>query len=184
MGHRLVTTDGNGHQSTNHYDADGNVDYTIDANSQRTNFTYDPAEQLTQTERADSTSTSTNYWPDGSVKDQINASSGDTHYTYDPLGHVASVTDPDSRTTGYQYDALGNLLVKSDPGVSGCTTVSTTKGCTVYSYDAASERTASNYNDPATPNVADAYDANGRRNSMTDGTGTTTWAYDLSLIHI
>ena len=178
MGHLLVTTDGNGHQSTNHYDADGNLDYSIDADSQQTNFTYDPAGQLTQTERADSTATSTNYWPDGSVKDQINASSGDTHYTYDPLGHVSSITDPDGRTTGYQYDALGNLLVKSDSGVSGCTTASTTKGCTIYSYDVASELTATKYNDPATPNVTDAYDADGRRTSMTDGTGTTTWSYD------
>lgn len=178
MGHVLVTTDGNGHYSTNHYDADGNVDYAIDANSQRTNFTYDPAEQLTQTQRADTTSTSTNYWPDGTVKDQINASSGDTHYTYDALGHVSSITDPDSRATGYQYDAVGNLIVKSDPGVSGCTTASTTKGCTIYSYDVANELIATTYNDPATPNVTDSYDADGRRMSMSDGTGTSTWAYD------
>ena len=187
VGRVLTATDGDGHVSTNHYDADGNRDYSIDADSNRTNYTLDAAGQLTVTTRPDTTTVKTNYWPDGTVEDQIDASNADTHYVYDPLGHLTSVTDPDNRTTGYTYDAVGSLLVRSDPGVTGCTTSSTAKGCTIHSYDVANESTGINYNDPGvTPNVtAVAYDGNGRRISMTEqvhgsttSTVTSSWAYD------
>lgn len=187
MGRVLTTTDGNGHVTTSHYDADGNLDYSIDADNNKTTYTHDPAGQLTVTTRPDTTTTKTNYWPDGSVEDQIDATNADTHYIYDPLGHLSGGTDPDNRATGYTYDAAGNLVVKADPGVSGCTTSSTTKGCTIYSYDAANELTSVNYNDPGvTPNVtAVSYDADGRRTSMTEqvhgsttSTVTSTWSFD------
>ena len=191
IGRLQVTTDGDGHTTTNHYDPDGNLDYTIDGNNNKTTYTYDPAGQRTATTQAYGTSsaqtTTTDYWPDGTIEDQINAKGGDTHYTYDPLGHLTGVTDPDGRTTGYQYDPLGNLLVRSDPGVSGCTATSITKGCTIYSYNAVSEPTAINYNDPgANPNVtAETYDEDGRRTAMTEQTNgsttntvTSTWSYD------
>ena len=187
LGRVLVTSDGNGHTTQNHYDPDGNRDYSIDADNNKTGYTYDPAGQLTITTRADNTTTKTNYWPDGTVEDQIDANIADTHYTYDPLGHLASTTDPDNRVTSYTYDGVGNLLVKGDPGVSGCTTSSTTKGCTIYSYDAANQQTAINYNDPGvTSNVtAIGYDGNGRRTSMTEqiqgsttNSVTSTWVYD------
>jgi RHS repeat-associated protein len=178
-GRLLVTTDGNGNTTTNHYDADGDLDYTIDGNNNKTSYTHDPAEQLTVTTRADQSTLQTNYWPDGAIEDQINAAGADTHYTYDPLGHLVSVTNPENQTTGYTYDAVGNLLVKADPGVTGCTPTSTTRGCTIYTYDADNEPAGINYNDTATPNVtAVGYDGDGRKVTMTDGTGTTTWGFN------
>jgi RHS repeat-associated protein len=183
MGRVLVTTDGDGDTATAHYDADGNEDYSIDGNTNRTNYTHNPAGQLTVTTRPDATTLTTDYWPDGSIEDQIDGNGADTHYTYDPLGHLTGVTDPDSRTTGYQYDGVGNLLVKSDPGVTGCSTASTTSGCTLYTYDPANEQTSITYNNTDTPNVtAETYDGDSRRVSMTEqhgsGSATSTWAYD------
>ena len=187
LGRVLVTSDSNGHTTQSHYDLDGNRDYTIDGDNNKTTYTYDPAGQLTATTRADNTRTKTNYWPDGTVEDQVDANNADTHYSYDPLGHLATVTDPDNRVTTYTYDGVGNLLMMGDPGVTGCTTSSTSKGCTIYSYDAANQQTAINYNDPGvTPNVtAVSYDGNGERASMTEqihgsatNTATSTWAHD------
>jgi RHS repeat-associated protein len=178
FGRRLITTDPNGHTTQSHYDADGNRDYVIDGDAHKTIFTFDAAEQNTVVTRADTTQTKTNYWPDGTVEDQIDAANAATHYTYDPLGHLTGATDPDSRATGYTYDPVGNLVIKADPGVSGCTVSSTNKGCTIYTYDGGNERTGINYNDAATANVTFQYDGNGRRRSMTDGTGTSSWSYD------
>ena len=178
-GRVLVATDSNGHATTTHYDPDGNPDYSVDADGNKTLYAYDPAGQLTVTTCPDGTTVKANFWPDGTVEDQIDASGADTHYTYDPLGHGTSVTDTDGRTTTYVYDPVGNLVAKGDPGVAGCAPTSTLKGCTVSSYDAADELTGVAYHDPATPDVsALGYDGDGRRTTMTDGTGTSAWSYD------
>lgn len=100
-GHLSVTTDANGHQTTSHYDADGNLDYTIDADTNRPNYVNDAADQQTQVHRADSTTLKTDYWPDGSIKDTIDGANHMTSYNYDPLGRMTSMTDPDNRTTTY-----------------------------------------------------------------------------------
>ncbi len=179
MGRVLASTDGNAHTTTNHYDADGNLADVIDAAGHKTTFTYDPAGQLEVTTRPDASTVKTGYWADGSVADHIDATGADTHYSYDALGHLASVTDPDGRVTSYVYDAVGDLVAKGDPGTTACTASSTVKGCTVWSYDAGDEMTSVAYHDPATADVAAVgYDGDGRKASMTDGTGTSTWSYD------
>ncbi len=181
-GETLTSTDGNGHVTTHTYDGDGNVASLTDGNGNETVYAYDADNEVTSTTSGYGTSaaqtSSTGYTPDGLVATQTNPAGKVTTYSYDSLNHLSSATDPDSRITGYQYDPVGNLLVKSDPGVSGCTTGSTTAGCTLYSYDAADELTGIDYNDSAAPNVTYAYDGNGRRTSMADGTGTSSSAYN------
>ncbi len=176
-GRLLTKTDGAGNTTTTGYDGDGNVIYTIDGAGNKTIYSYD-ADELVQITEPSGTTTKTDYTPDGRVKDQIGGDGGTTSYTYDALGDRASVTDPDGHTTSYQYDGAGNLLVRGDPGVSGCTPISTTDGCTTYSYNADNAQTAIHYNDPNTHDVSFGYDADGRRIQMTDGTGTSTWVYD------
>jgi RHS repeat-associated protein len=177
-GRLLTTTDGNGHTTTKHYDGDGNLEYEIDANSNKTTYEYDLADQLIATTRPDKSVLKTDYYPDGQIEDQINAEGGDTHYTYDQLGHVSAITDPDGRTTSYQYGLAGELLAKGDPGVSGCTSESTRDGCTTYEYDLEGRQIAIHYHDSSTHDVAIGYDADGRRTSMTDASGTSSWSYD------
>src|SRR5262249_53259700 len=82
------------------------------------------------------------------------------------------------RATAYTYDGAGDLLTKLDP-VTGATCTATPKvGCTTYGYDAADEVTSIAYSDGTTPNVSIGYDSDGQRQSMTDGTGSSTWVWD------
>jgi RHS repeat-associated protein len=165
------------HQQTRHYDADGNLDYTIDGDNNRTDFTHDAAGGLTVTTRLDGTTLKTDYFADGSVQDQKDGLNNTTTYTYDALGREATSADPLGNTTAYGYDGAGNLLTRQVPG--GNCAASPKTGCVSYLYDIADQITGITYSDGTTPNVTNiAYDGNGRRTSMTDGTGTSTWAWD------
>jgi RHS repeat-associated protein len=185
-GHVSVTTDGNGHQSTSHYDADGNLDYVIDADGNRTTYVYDAADQQTDVQRADATTLHTHYWPDGSLKDTVDGANRMTPYAYDPQGRLTSMTDPDGRVTTYGYDPAGNPVTKADPGgscpswpITYPPSLSASAKCTVMGYDAANRLTSITYSDGQTPNLTSiGYDNNGRRTSMTDGTGNSSWKWD------
>ncbi|HEU4977807.1 MAG TPA: RHS repeat-associated core domain-containing protein, partial [Solirubrobacteraceae bacterium] len=66
------------------------------------------------------------------------------------------------------YDAAGNQTSVTDP--LGRVT---SKG-----YDAANRLTSIGYSDGSTPNVTIGYDPDNQQSSLTDGTGTSTWAWD------
>ena len=173
-GRVTVATDANSHSSIRHYDLDGNVDYAIDAEGNRSDFVYDDADQAVRSERADGTELTTTYWPDGTVRTTTDGAQRATAYDYDAQGRLSSVTDPNARTTTYGYDPGGNLRTKADhrgscPGTA----------CTSMGYDAADQLTSVTYGDATTPNVtAISYDGAGRRTSMVDGSGTSTWSWD------
>lgn len=138
--------------------------------------------------RADTprTSLTYDYWPDGRLKTQRDGANAATAYAYDSQARLSSTTDPSGRTTTYGYDLAANLVTKADPGgtcpawpIVYPPALSPTGACTVSRYDIADQLISVDYSDPATPDVAAiGYDLNGRRTSMTDGTGTSTWAYD------
>jgi RHS repeat-associated protein len=166
-----------GHVTTKHYDTDGNLDQLTDADGNLTTYVYDVANEQTAIRRADTPQTSlvTDYNSDGTILDQKDGAGKTTTYGYDSLGRVTSVTTPATAacptgcTTSSTYDGAGNRLTAVDP--TGATTTDT--------YDAANELTAITYSDGTTPNVsAITYDADGQRIAMTDGTGTSQWAYD------
>ncbi|WP_147572881.1 DUF6531 domain-containing protein [Cellulomonas massiliensis] len=144
----------------------------------------------------------------GRVATRTDARGGVTAYTYDNAGHPTAVTYPDGSTTTSTYDRSGNLATLTDEagrvtsytydlanrvtgvGVAGATwrftydsngrrrTVVAPSGrTTTLSWDARSLLTRVDYSDD-TPDVTFAYDAAGRRTSMTDGSGTTTYRYD------
>jgi RHS repeat-associated protein len=162
------------HQATQHYDANGNLDSSVDANGNGTSYTYDAAGQLLTVTRPDTTTLRNDYWADGSLHNQYDGANQATTYAYDALGRLTSTTDPLVRVTTYTYDPAGTLLSKKDPGGS-CPS----SACTTRTYDAANQLTGITYSDGTTPNVSGLqYDADGRRTRMTDGTGTSVWAYD------
>ena len=165
----------NQHQAVSTYDADRNLALSTDGDSHTTSYAYDAADELTVTTRPDATTLKTDYNGDGTVKDQVDGGGNMTSYGYDPLARVASVTDPLNRTTAAGYDGAGNLLMTADPGG---TCVAPKVGCTSRTYDAANELVGIAYSDGTTPNVTNGYDGNGRRTTMTDGTGTSTYAHD------
>lgn len=157
------------HQIVRHYDADGNLDSATDGNNQTETYVHDAAGQLIETHRADGTILRQDYWADGTLNHRYDGAGQPTTYTYDPLGHPETVTDPLGRTTQFSYDPVGNQLVLWDPSTRATTS----------SYDAANQRTAITFSDGVTPNVTNiTYDADGQRTAMSDGTGTSTWAWD------
>jgi YD repeat-containing protein len=98
-----------------------------------------------------------------------------TDYAYDGAGRVRSETQyPDWPTTTptlvptTTYDLNGNRATATDQ--LGRTTT--------FGYDARNRLTSVDYSDAGTADVSYAYDADGHRTSMTDGTGTTSYTLD------
>ena len=162
------TTDPLNHTSTAAHDADGNKVSTTDANNHTVITTFDPVEQATKVTQADSTTQITDYNPDGTVADTIDGLNAKTTYGYDGQGRKVSRTDPDNRTTSTHLDPAGLAL----------TTTDATGRVTTMGYDAAGHLKSVTYSDGTTPNAGYTYDPVGNRKTMTDGTGTSTWAYD------
>jgi RHS repeat-associated protein len=171
-------TDPLGHVTTSGYDADRNMTSVKDANGNLTNYVFDAANELTQVKRADGTTATTEYNPDGSILDQKDGKGNAIQtYGYDSLARVITARDALGNTTTYSYDGAGNQLTKQDPG--GNCSASPQTGCTTSTYDAANQLTSVSYSDGITPNVTNiAYDADGQRTSLTDGTGNWVWNYD------
>lgn len=119
-------------------------------------------------------------------------------FAYDSLSQLTSASNPESGTILYAYDADGNVITKTAPlpNQTGSSTVTTTS-----TYDQLNRLTGKTYSDggvtdPYTPPVQFGYDGNaltgcaivppsdtdtypvGRRNSMCDGSGGTSWTHD------
>lgn len=161
------------------YDANRNRTSVTDGDGHTTTSAYDAADQLVSVARADGTTLGWSYDASGNQIDSTDGAGVATTYTYDALDRMAKTTDPLGRTTTFGYDPADNLKTKQDHG--GNCASNPKSGCTTYAHDDANQVTGIDYADPATPDVtAIAYDANGRRTSMADGTGTSTWAWTPS----
>jgi len=162
------TTDPLGHSTTYAYDPNGNRSSVTDANGHTTTYTYDADNERTQTTQPDGSTTKTGYDSDGNIISQTDGNGHTTGYSFNALNQTTASTDPDGRTTKYSSDRVGNVLASVNPSAQ----------TTMYAYDADRRVTAIAYSDGTTPAVRESYDADGRRVSLADGTGTTTFAYD------
>ena len=178
FGDVLTVTDPLAHVTTNQYDASRNLTSVQDADNNTTTYVYDAANQQTQVNRADGTTLTTDYNADGTVLDQKDGKGNAIlSYGYDSLARVSTSTDALGNVTSYSYDGAGNRLTQQDPG--GNCGATPKVGCTSFTYDVANQLKTIIYSDNVTPNVTNiAYDADGQRTGMTDGTGTSTWAWD------
>ena len=88
-----------------------------------------------------------------------------TAYTYDSLGRMTGETAPDGKTKGYEYDLQGRKLKITDAA----------NVQDIYTYDAFDNVTSRTRGGEA---VTYAYNALGKRTSMTDSTGTSTYTYN------
>ncbi len=173
------------------YDPVGNRTVVIDANGQVPKYLYDAREKLSEVDQSPNPWTDPNATPNPKIA---------TTYTYDNLGNLSRITRAQGdasyeRATDYTYDGLDRL--RAEIQYPGWPSTSPTL-VTVYSYDAASNlatltdplgKTTTYGYDPlnrlisisyvdGTPNVGYAYDNDGNRVQMTDGTGTTTYTPD------
>jgi RHS repeat-associated protein len=168
QGRPIKVTDPLGHETKYTYDGDGNVETETDPEGHKTTYTYDADNERTKVEEPNKTITETEYDGAGQVKKQIDGNKHATEYVRNVLEQVIEVIDPLDRKTLKEYDAAGNLTKLTDP----------MKRAMTYKYDKDNRLTEVSYSDGKTPTVKYAYNADGDRTSMEDGTGTTTYEYD------
>jgi RHS repeat-associated protein len=168
-GRPTTITDPLGHTTKYVYDGDGNVETMTDANTHTTTFTYNADNRLTKVKEPSGITTETGYDGAGRVTSQTDGNKHTTTYTRNILGEVTEVKDPLGRITKKEYDAAGNLTAVIDAA----------KRTTKYFYDPANRLKEVSYSESKTPAVKYEYDADGNRTKMTDGTGKTSYTYDL-----
>lgn len=103
-----------------------------------------------------------------------------TSINYNGFSRKISMSDPDMGSWSYGYDVLGNLTSQTDA-----------RNCvTTVNYDDLNRPTLKSYSGPGacatTPSVTYTYDSTtggnegiGHRTGMTDGSGSTTWFYNV-----
>jgi RHS repeat-associated protein len=166
-GNVTTTTNALGKVTTVAYDADGNLVSTTDALQHTTQNIYDADNRLTKTVRPDTTHIDYAYDGAGNMLSQTDASGRRSAYTYNHRDLRITTTDASNKTTTISYDANGNPLTVTSP--SGVVTT--------YTYNSTNELAGTSYSS-GDPGVTYTFDPNGRRLTMVDGTGTTSYHYD------
>ena len=172
LGRLISLSDGAGMVVSYAYNDLGELSGKTNGNGTYTTYAYDAASNLINI---------TNYAPGGSVAAPGTVINSSFTYTYNLLGEQTSVTDNAGNTTTYSYDATGQLIGVGLPGGQTIT----------YAYNAAGDRTdvlnngtPTNYASNADNEITQVgsaiytYDANGNMQTMTDASGTTTYAYN------
>jgi RHS repeat-associated protein len=155
------------------YDANGNPTSTVDPLSRATTQLFDARDRLTE------------------VRDPVNGAASPTLYAYNARDQLTAVTDPKGLSTTYATNGHGELMAQSSPdtGVTGFTYDPASnlkakldaRGITAnYTYDALNRITQIAFPDETVTYTFDSC-ANGigRLCALSDGTGTTTWSYDV-----
>jgi RHS repeat-associated protein len=153
------------------YDANGNLETVTNPDGHTTKYVYDKDDELEDVIQPNGAEQKTEYDGAGQVKAQIDGNAHKTKYERNALEEVKEVIDPRSRKTVKKYDGAGNLKSVTYPGSS--------EPNVKYEYDEANRLTKISYPGSSTPTVTYKYDKDGDRTDMTDGTGTTTYAYDV-----
>ncbi len=153
------------------YDALGRMVTKTDQAGVVTGYGYDSLGRLTSvTQDVGGLNLVTSYGYDqlGNRITQSDAAGRTTKYAYDQLGRRSQRTLPLGQVESYAYDADGNLAAKTD--FNGHTTS--------YAYDAVNRLLTKtpDASFQASP-VAFTYTATGKRQTMTDPSGTTTYSY-------
>lgn len=150
------------------YDANGNLLSVTDPDGDKTTYTYNADNERTKVEEPNKTVTETKYDTGGNTITQIDGNKHITKYERNALEEVTEVVDPLGHKTLKEYDAAGNFVKVTDP-----------KGrTTTYTYDPANRLTKVSYSSGNPATIKYEYNKDGRRTTMTDGTGTSAYAYD------
>jgi RHS repeat-associated protein len=153
LGRQIAKTDQAGKVTQYGYDSLGRLTSVTDALNQITRYSYDEV---------------------GNRTTQTDANNHSTTFAYDQLGRRVRRTLPAGMSESYTYDLAGNLASKAD--FNGHTTT--------YAYDSLNRLTSRIadaffvQNGVGASQVGFTYTNTGRRASMTDASGTTTYTYD------
>ncbi len=168
LGNRLTIVNPLGEVNRFHYNADGELVAETDPSGHSTTLAYDADGRLTSVRQPSGATLTRTYDADGNLIKVSEPDGGATRYTYDALDRVVTMTNPLGKKWTTTYDLDGNRLKVTDP--SGRTTS--------YTYNADNELTGVTYSSASTHPVLYAYNTEGDRISMRDGTGTTTYSYN------
>ncbi len=169
QGRQLKITDPLGHTTKYTYDGDGNIETIADPNGDTTTYTYNADNEPTKVKEPNGGTTETSYDGEDHLATQTDGNKHTTTYTRNALGAVIEIKDPLGRVTKKEYDAAGNLTSLTDAA----------KRTTKYAYDPANHLKEVSYSESKTPTVKYEYNGDGLRTKMIDGTGTTTYTYDI-----
>ncbi|MBF6611715.1 MAG: SBBP repeat-containing protein [Chloroflexi bacterium] len=164
----LIITDTLGYPTTYKYDDVGNVKSVRDAKGQTTTYLYYDTNEVRRVSQPEGTRIDYAYDGIGRVISQTNGLGKATTYSYDDTQRQYLSSDPLGRTTHYRYDVAGRTDRVQD--AQGRYTY-------LYYYNN-NELQTIDYSDPSTHDVTLGYNSRGLRETMTDGTGTTTFGYD------
>jgi len=166
-----------------------NYDLSAQYNSQE-EITYDRAGRVKTKSDFEGNTTSFEYDLLGRLTKVTDALGNETGYTYDERGHKLTETDAKGNTTSWGYDHLGRMVRHTLPlGMSeyfsynerGNRTTRTDfeNRVTDYEYDPDYNRLESvTYEDQS--GIDYTYTPRGRRHTVTDTRGVTTYEYDIS----
>jgi RHS repeat-associated protein len=156
------------------YDGPGNLTLVTDQAGNQVQYTYDLNNQLRSVVQLNHpnpahNTTAYGYDSNGNLITLADANTHTTQNGFDPLNQLNQETMPAGQTQTRLYDAAGNLTSLKD--YNGHTTT--------YTYDSLN-RLTQRTPDAATGDVAESftYTATGKRATMTDASGTTTYGYD------
>ena len=181
----VLRTDANGVTISNTYDAVGRLVAVTMPDSTYSQNIYTNGQLWKQVDRAgrvteylrDSHNRVTNqvdnagqtvqfrYDVSGNLTNLVDQAGNNTFWTYDAEGRQTRKTYADATHWDYTYDAAGRLASRTDAK----------NQTTHYQYDAVGNLTNINY--PNDADVSFTYDALNRKTTMTDGIGSTTYAY-------
>ncbi|WP_410531154.1 DUF6531 domain-containing protein [Streptococcus sp. LysM4] len=161
-----------GGQATRTYDGNGNLTSVLSGSERIKSYSYDLKDQLISATQGlgDKASTST--------------------YTYDAVGNVTSITNGNGKVTTYTYDQLSNVIERMTALGDKETysyninnqleKVTKADGETItYDYNKLDQLLTVDYSKKEDGQVLYTYDADGRRVSMSDLTGTTHYETNL-----
>lgn len=157
-----------GHVTMATYDLDGAQLTFTDANNRTVTTAYDLAGRPVKVTQADNSFSTVGYNLDSTVDHTVDGLGSTTSYGYDGQGRLTSSIDPDHRTSSIMVDKVGRMTGAKDAlGRAVSRTL-----------NPAGQITALTYSDGLTPAVSYGYDADGRRTSMTDASGTSSYVFD------
>jgi RHS repeat-associated protein len=168
QGRPELVTEPEGRETKYAYDAAGNLEKLTNSNKHATTYAYDAANQLIEVKAANGDVSKISYDSMGAVKGKTNGNSQTTKFERNSLGQLTETIDPLERATIRTYDAAGNLKELKDAA----------ERTTTFSYDAGDRLEKVDYSDAGTADVTYKYSKDGQLTEMSDGTGTSKYAYD------
>jgi RHS repeat-associated protein len=149
------------------YDLGGNVLKSWNEIDKMTEWSYDDAGQISWVKNPNLEQTNYTYNSNGWLTKITNAKLEETNMYYTNRGELLEQSLADGTYTTYGYNPSGTVYAKVKPDNT----------IIYYAYNELDQLEGINYPSPMV-DTAFEYDIEGRRTSMVDATGTTTWEYD------